>query len=63
MTVRLTIVWNVTPCSLKDTSTYVSEELTASSISVGEFGTSVEGYTMSHPTFYTTSATVPNGVK
>jgi len=46
---RLTIACNVTPCSLEDTSTDVSEELTAFSIRVGKFGTSVEDYTMSHP--------------
>jgi len=42
LAMRLTIVWNVTPCSLEDTSTDVSEELSASSVRVAEFGTSVE---------------------
>jgi len=42
LTMRLNIVWNVTPFSLEDKSTDISEELTASSIRVGEFSTSAE---------------------
>jgi hypothetical protein len=39
---RITIVYNMTPCSLEDTSTDVSEELSAPSVMVAEFDTSVE---------------------